>query len=159
MRPFKLSILSNYAEHLKGLAPFVIHVAIFYNSKISIPNESASSFRQMTSIRWQGRFARRGQVSETLINRSNNGNHKNSQGSNKPEPSEALTWPKAPIGLSKAPFPTFWTLDVARYTKKDMDYLFQTFFQASKDGFGDKFKAQTLDVYRGRSHMECYKFC
>ncbi len=40
----KLSILSNHAEHPKGLAPFVIHATPFYNSKISTPNGSASSF-------------------------------------------------------------------------------------------------------------------
>ncbi len=33
------------------------------------------------------------------------------------------------------------------------------FFHASKGGSGDKFKARTPDVYRGRLHMECYNFC
>ena len=40
--PLKLNILSNHTEHLKGLAPFVIHTIPFYNSKIFILNESAS---------------------------------------------------------------------------------------------------------------------
>ncbi len=40
----KLSILSNHAEYPKELAPIVIHATPFYNSKISIPNGSASSF-------------------------------------------------------------------------------------------------------------------
>ncbi len=40
-----------------------------------------------------------------------------------------------------------------------MDYLLQTFLQASKGGSGDKLKITTPDVYHGRSHMECYNFC
>ncbi len=40
-----------------------------------------------------------------------------------------------------------------------MHRIIQTFFYASKGGSGDKFKAKTPDVYRIRSHMECYKFC
>ncbi len=37
-------ILSNHAEHPKRLVPFVIYATPFYNSKISIPNRSASLF-------------------------------------------------------------------------------------------------------------------
>ncbi len=40
-----------------------------------------------------------------------------------------------------------------------MDHLLQTFFQASKGGFGDKLKAKTPGVYRGWSHIEYYNFC
>ena len=38
----KLSILSNYTEYPKKLTLFVIRTTLFYNSKISIPNKSAS---------------------------------------------------------------------------------------------------------------------
>ncbi len=42
---FKLSILSNYAEHPKKTS-VVLHTTPFYNSKISIPNGLASSFER-----------------------------------------------------------------------------------------------------------------
>ncbi len=44
-RDFKLSILSNPAEHLKGLVPYYV-LPPFYNSKIFIPNGSAGPFRE-----------------------------------------------------------------------------------------------------------------
>ncbi len=111
----------------------------------------------MTLVRGQGYLARKGQASEAPTDQSNDGNHKDSLGSNKPGPSEASTGSEAPAGPPQAPPPT--APDVTQYTQKNMDHLLQTFFQASKDESGDKFKAKTLDVYRGRSHMECYNFC
>ncbi len=63
------------------------------------------------------------------------------------------------MGPLEVPLPALPAPDVVRYTKKDMDHLFQTFLQASKGGSGDKLKAKTSDVYRGRSHMGYYNFC
>ncbi len=40
----KLNILSNHAEYPKELVLIVIHIIPLYNSKISIPNGSASLF-------------------------------------------------------------------------------------------------------------------
>ena len=42
----KLSILSNYVERPKGLAPFIIRTIPFYNFKISILHKSASPFEK-----------------------------------------------------------------------------------------------------------------
>ncbi len=42
---------------------------------------------------------------------------------------------------------------------KDMDYLLQTFLQASKGGSGDKLKAKIPVIKRSRSHIECNNFC
>ncbi len=111
----------------------------------------------MTSIKRRGRPAWRGQVSEALTNWSNNGDQKDPLGSNKSGPSKTPIEPEAPAEPSQAPPPT--APDVAQYTQKNMDDLLQTFFQASKGRSRDKLKAKTPDVYRGRSHMECYNFC
>ena len=40
-----------------------------------------------------------------------------------------------------------------------MDHLLQTFLQASKGRSRDKLKTKTPDVYRDKSHIECYNFC
>ncbi len=104
----------------------------------------------MTSVRGRVRPARRGQDFEAP---SSNGDHENPPGSNKPGPSKAL---EAPIRPLKAPLPTLPNPDVTRYTQKDMDHVLQTFLQGSKGGSGDKLKAKTPDVDRGRSYMECY---
>ena len=42
--------------------------------------------------------------------------------------------------------------------QKDMNHIFQTFVQASKDRSKNKFKAKNPDVYRNRSHIKCYNF-
>ncbi len=110
----------------------------------------------MTLVRERGRPAQRSQVFEAPINRSNDGDHKDPLGSNKPGPSEAL---EAPIGPPKTPLPTLPAPDIVRYTQKDINYLLQTFFQASKGRSWDKLKSKTPDVYRSRSYMECYNFC
>ena len=165
-RPLKLSILFNHAEHLKRLVPFVIRTTPFYNFKISISNGSANLFREMILVQGQEWPAQKSQAFKTSTNRSNNRNHKNPLKSNKPGPSkapEALTrpfkTPEAPTRLFEAPLPVFLTLDVARYTQKDMYHLLQTFFQVLKGGSGDKLKVKTPDVYCGRSHMKYYNFC
>ncbi len=111
----------------------------------------------MTSVRGRGRPVWRGQASKAPTDWSNNGDHKNSLGSNKPGPSEAPIRSEAPARPPHAPPPA--APDVAQYIQKDMDHLFQTFLQASKGGSGDKLKATIPDVYCGRSHMECYNFC
>ncbi len=107
----------------------------------------------MTSVRGRGRPARRDEASEAP---SSKGDYEDPLGSNEPGLSEA---PEAPIGPPKAPFPAPPALDVARYTQKNMDHLLNTFLQASKGESGDKLKAKTPDIYRGRSHMEYYNFC
>ena len=40
-----------------------------------------------------------------------------------------------------------------------MDHLLQIFFQASKDGYEDKLKVKTPDIYHNKSQIECYNFC
>ncbi len=111
----------------------------------------------MTLVRRRGRPAHKGQASKALTSPSlSNGDQKDPLESNEPGPSEA---PEAPIGPLEAPLPTPPAPDVARYMRKDMNYLLQTFLQASKSGSGDKLQAKTPDVYRNKSHMECYNFC
>ena len=109
----------------------------------------------MTSVRGRGRLARRSLASEAPTDWSNNRDHEDPLGSNKPGLSEA---PETPAGPPETPLPVPPTPDVARYTQKDIDHLLQTFLQASKGGSGDKLKAKTPDVYRSRFHMECYNF-
>ncbi len=111
----------------------------------------------MTSVRRRSRPVRRDQASEAPTNRSNNRDYEDFLGSNKSGPSEAPIGPEALARSPQAPSPA--AFDVAQYTQKDMDHLLQMFFQASKDGSGDKLKAKTPDVYRNRSYMECYNFC
>ncbi len=117
----------------------------------------------MTSVRGQDRPARRNQASEAPIGPlSSNEDHEDPLRSNEPGPSEAPArseTPEAPIETPEVPLPAPLAPEVARYTQKDMDHLLRTFFQASKGGPGDKFKAKTPDVYRGKSLMECYNFC
>ncbi len=45
------------------------------------------------------------------------------------------------------------------YSQQDLDRIIQTFLHASKGRSEDQFKAKTLDIYHGRSDMECYNFC
>ncbi len=108
-------------------------------------------------MRGQRRSAWRGQAFETPTDWSNDGDHKDPLGSNESRPLEALFGPEVPAGLPQALLPT--APDVVRYTQKDMDHLLQTFFQALKDGSGNKLKAKISDVYCGRSHIEYYNFC
>ncbi len=127
----------------------------------------------MTSVRGRGQPARRGQISETLTGPlSSNEDHEDPQGSNKPGPSqtptgskvptgpETPTGPKTPPGLPQAP-----PLQVPHqpgannYSQQDLDRIIQTFLHVSKGGSRDKLKAKSLDVYCGRSHIECYNFC
>ncbi len=117
----------------------------------------------MTSVRGQGRPARRGQASEAPTGPpSSNGDHEDPLGSDKLGPSEASAIPpEAPPRPSQAPPLS----NVPRnpgancYSQQDLDRIIQTFLQNSKSGFGNKLKAKTPDVYRGSSHMECYNFC
>ncbi len=119
----------------------------------------------MTSVRRRGQPARRCQAFEAP---SSNGDYEDPLGSNEsgssetPAGSEAPArseTPEVPIGPPETLLPAPPAPNVAQYMQKDMDHLLQTFFQASKGGSGNKLKAKTLDVYRGRSHMECYNFC
>ena len=102
LHDLKLNILSYHAEHPKELISIVCYcTTLFYNSKISIPNESASLFGQMTSVWGQRRPTRRSQASKAPFspasNRSDNKDDKDPLGSNKP-------W------LSKAPIRSFKAL-------------------------------------------------
>ncbi len=122
----------------------------------------------MTSVRGCGRPVCRGQASEAPTGPpSSNGDHKDPLGSNKSGPSKALTSSKAPTGPPEAPpgppqaLPLRIPQDPGanRYSQQDPDRIIQTFFQNSKGGSGNKLRAKTPDVYRGRSHIECYNFC
>ena len=52
---------------------------------------------------------------------------------------------------------------IAKYTKKDLQRILRTVLKARalpSDGTREKpLKARSPDVYRGKSHMECYNFC
>ncbi len=127
----------------------------------------------MTSVRGRGRPARRSQASEAPTGpSSSNGDYEDSLGSNKPGPSETPTGSEAPVGPEipagpeappgppqTPPLPILQDPGTNRYSQQDLDRIIQTFFHVSKGGSGDKLKAKTPDVYRGRSHMECYNFC
>ncbi len=120
----------------------------------------------MTSVRGRGRPVRRGQAFEAPTGApSSNGNHENPLGSNEPGPSEAPAGSEAPeasAGPLEAPpgppqappLPVLQDPGANRYSQQDLDRIIQTFLQNSKGGSGDKLKAKTPDVYRGRSHME-----
>ncbi len=109
----------------------------------------------MTLVRGQVQPTQRTQASEAPINRSNDGDHEDPLASNKPGPSKAPA--EAPAGPPQTLSPA--APNIVRYTQKDIDHSLQTFLQASKGGSGDILKAKILDVYRGKSHMECYNFC
>ncbi len=122
----------------------------------------------MTSVRGRDRPVRRGQASEAPTGPpSSNGDHEDPLGSNESGPSEAIAGSKAPAGPPEAPsgppqappLPVPQDSGANRYSQQDLDRIIQTFLQNSKGGSGDKLKAKTPDVYRGRSHMECYNFC
>ena len=59
--------------------------------------------------------------------------------------------------------PSAIELLVAKYTEEDLQRIFRTILEArapSSDGVCEKpLKAKSPDVYRGKSHMECYNFC
>ncbi len=122
----------------------------------------------MTSVRGRGRPVRRGQASKAPTSPpSPNGDHEDPLGSNESGPSEAPPSSKAPVGPPEAPpgppqappLPVPQDPGANRYSQQDLDRIIQTFLQNSKGGSGDKLKAKTLDVYHGRSHMQCYNFC
>ncbi len=125
----------------------------------------------MTPVKGRGRPVRRGQASKAPTGPpSSNGNHEDPLGSNKPglsETSAGSETPEAPTGPLEAPPgpPQALSLPVPQdpgancYSQQDLDRIIQTFLQNSKGGSGDNAKAKTPDVYRGRSHMECYNFC
>ncbi len=119
----------------------------------------------MTSVRRRGRPTQRSLASKAPTDPfSFNGDHKDPLGSNKLGPSEAPACseasagsPEAPLGPPQAPLLSMPQDPGAnRYSQQDLDRFIQTFLYASKIGSGDKLKAKTLDVYRGRSHIECY---
>ncbi len=126
----------------------------------------------MTSVRGRGRPAQRGQASEAPTNPlSSNRDHEDPLGSNEPGPSEAPAGYDTPAGSETPagpetpprppqapPFPVPQDPGANRYSQQDLDRIIQTFLHVSKGGSRDKLKAKTPDVYRGRSHMECYNF-
>ena len=53
---------------------------------------------------------------------------------------------------------------VPKYTKKDLQRILKTVLEARAPTTSEKpwdkpLKARSSDVYRGKSHMECYNFC
>ncbi len=127
----------------------------------------------MTSVRGQSRLTQRGQAYKAFTGPPlSNEDYENPLGSNKPGLSKALTDSKAPVGPEtpagpgtpprppQAPsLPIPQDPGANHYIQQDLDKIIQTFLHALKRGSGDKLKAKTLDVYRGKSHMECYNFC
>ncbi len=127
----------------------------------------------MTSVRGRSRPAQRSQISEASTGPlSSNGDNEDPLRSNDPGPSEAPTGskastrreipagPEALLGPPQAlPLPVSQDPGANRYSQQDLNRIIQTFFRASKGGSEDKLKAKTPDVYRGKSHMECYNFC
>ncbi len=122
----------------------------------------------MTSVRGRGRPTRRSQASEAPTDPpSSNRDHKNLLGSNKSGSSKAPAAFKAPVRPPEAspgppqapPLPVLQDPVANCYSQQDLDRIIQTFLHVSKGGSGDKLKAETPDVYRSRSHMECYNFC
>ena len=76
----------------------------------------------MTSIRGRGRFVQKSQAFEAPTNRSNNEDYKDLLGSNKLELFEVF------IGLPQVLLFAPPTFNIAQYTQKDMNHLFQMFF-------------------------------
>ena len=126
--------------------------------------------KKMTSIKGQGCPAWKARAFEASIGSSSirsNHDNKDPLWSNKPEVLDAPFGsgagsgsPKAPLRSSRAPFSH--DLDANCYSQWDLNRIIQTFFQVSskgKSGSGNNLKAKTPDVYRNRSHMECYNFC
>ncbi len=124
----------------------------------------------MTSVRGRGRPVRRGPASEAPTGPpSSNGDYEDPLGSNEPGPSEALNGSEAseaPAGPPEAlpgppqapPLPVLQDPGANRYSQQNLDRIIRIFLQNSKGGAEDKLKAKIPDVYRGRSHMECYNF-
>ena len=52
---------------------------------------------------------------------------------------------------------------VAKYTKEDLQQILKAVLEAqvpaSNEPCEKLLKAKSLDVYRGKSHIECYNFC
>ncbi len=125
----------------------------------------------MTSVRRRDRPIHKGQAFKALTNPlSSNKNHEDPLESNKPGPSEASAdskgpvrpetpaGPEAPSGTPQAPLLP-QDLGANHYSQQDLDRIIRSFFYTSKGGCGDTLKANTPNVYRSRSYMECYNFC
>ena len=93
----KLSILSNHIEYSKRLAPCYT-LPFFTILKFLYPTDQLARLEKMTSIRKWGCPTQRGQTSKTSIkpssNRSDNENHVDYLGSNKPGLFKAFIGPK-----------------------------------------------------------------
>ncbi len=148
-------------------ASAVVYTTPFYNSKISIPNLLASSFRETTSVRGKSRPTYKSKASEAPTGpssiRSDNGDYKDPLRSNKPRPPNVPTGPyEGFIRPRQAPplSSTHEDLGANRYSQQELDRIIQTFLQALKGGssFRDKLKAKSLDIYCGSSHIKCYNF-
>ena len=90
----------------------------------------------MTSIRGRGRLCK----------------ERTSEGSSPPPES---IHDKAPVNLPAEP-------PVAKYTEEDLQRIFKTVLKAQfPPSYGPRekpLKARLSDVYRDKSHMECYNF-
>ncbi len=154
-RDLKLSILSNHAKYSKRLVPWYV-LPPFTILKSLYPTGQPAHLEKMTLIQRRGHLIWRSQASEALTgpssNKFNDGDYKDSLGSNQPGLFEAST--ETPVGPSQTPPPTSQDIDTNRYSQQDLDRIIQTFFYVSKDKFsGNKLKVKTPNIYRGRSHM------
>ncbi len=125
----------------------------FYNSKISIPNKSVSSFEKMTLVQGRGRPLQREYIFEAYTSFLSSGsNHKNPL-----EPNEPQFLNKTPTRLFKTA-----TNDASQYIKKNIQQIIQTIIQAQvlKEGTREKPpEAKSPNVYRSISHMRYFNFC
>ena len=82
----------------------MIHITLFYNSKIYIPNSQLAYLEKITSIRGQSCLVQRSQAFKTptrlLSNRFNNRDYTNLLKLNQPRLFEAFIRPKTFIGLT-----------------------------------------------------------
>ena len=95
-----------------------------------MPNGSASSFGEMTSVRGQRQPAQKGRAFKALSDWFNDRNHENPLASNKPRPLEVFKASirpsktlEAPTRPSEAPILIFLSHDIARYIQKDIDHF------------------------------------
>ena len=80
-----------------------------------------------------------------------------SKGPSKSSPPPESSHDEAPVNPPAVESP------VAKYTEEDLQRILKTVLEARappSDGIREKpLKARSPDVYRGKSHMECYNFC
>ena len=77
-------------------------------------------------------------------------------------PSGSLSFPESSLDKTLVNPPTIEP-PVAKYTEEDLQKILRTILEAraspSDDSREKPLKARLFDVYRNKSHMECYNFC